>query len=193
MSKACAVIAATLLLPGCAYLGERGRDLGDIVRLEGAVGVGIQANVAAGELLHLGVGSSRRWSAGWEYGLPTCEKRIEDHFPLSYAWSVIEPDVAALHTLKWGEGPENPRHRCPVMAPGALSSGTVRKPAMQFWNLEVGVMALAVGVEAGVNPAELLDFVLGFLGIDIARDDDAEGRRARRLWIPAGPDLLSEP
>src|SRR5690349_23980207 len=88
------------LTPGCAWLGARGRDLGDVVRVEGSVGVGLQAHANAGEILHLGFGSSRRWSAGWAYGIPTNERRAEDHLPLSFVQSLMEPDAAALHSLK---------------------------------------------------------------------------------------------
>ena len=56
------VAAAIPLFTGCAYLGARGNDLGDIVRLEGSVGAGLQAHVNAGDLLHAGLGSSRRWN-----------------------------------------------------------------------------------------------------------------------------------
>jgi len=187
-----AAATAASLLSGCAYFGARARDLGDIVRLEGSLGVGLQANVNAGELLHLGIGSRRCKSAGWAYGLSTSERRVEDHFPLSYVATILNPDVAALHTLKIGDGPEQPQHRCPMVAPGAFSSGTVHKPAMQFWNIEAGVMLVGVGVEAGVNPAELVDFILGIFGLDIAGDDSREGRARRRLWVPDEPALLSE-
>lgn len=182
-------LVLVLLLPGCTWLGARGRDLGDIVRVEGSVGVGLQANVTVGELLHLGVGSSRRSSGGWAYGIPTSERRVEAHLPLSIieAW-----DHEALHVLKIGDGPDPALHRCPIVAPATFESGRIRKPAMQFWNLEIGVMAIAVGAEVGVNPAELVDFVLGWIGLDIGGDDDVEARALRRLWIPASPELLSE-
>ncbi|HEY3227288.1 MAG TPA: hypothetical protein VGK61_09885 [Planctomycetota bacterium] len=185
------IFAAVPLLTGCGYLSQRARDLGDIFRVEGSVGTGLQANVTAGELAHLGVGSSRRWSAGWAYGITTKERRSEDHFPLSYAWAIIEPETAALHVLKIGEGQGLPQHRCPVLGPAGFSSGSFEKPPMQYWDLEVGVMVLAVGFEVGFNPAELLDFILGIAGIDIAGDDDAAGRARRRLWVPVEPDLHS--
>jgi hypothetical protein len=180
------------LLPGCVWIGARGRDLGDIVRVEGSVGVGLQANVTVGELLHLGVGSSRRSSAGWAYGIPTSERRVEDHFPLSLVESWDHAGLEALHVLKIGAGTDPAVHRCPIIAPATFESGRIRKPAMQFWNLEIGVMAVVVGAEVGVNPAELVDFVLGWFGIDIGGDDDPEARAHRRLWIPASPELLSE-
>ena len=191
MKRTIAVVAV-LLLSGCAYFEPRGRDLGDIFRLEGSIGVGLQANATAGELLHLGIGSSRRWSGGWAYGMSTSERRVEDHFPLSFVSSCLNPEITGLHTLKSGGGPEHPQHRCAAVAPGAFSSGTVRKPAMQYFNLEVGFMAVVLGVEAGFNPAELVDFVLGIFGLDIAGDDAVDVRSRRRLWIPADPELFSE-
>ena len=186
-------IAVLALLPGCGYLAARGRDLGDIVRLEGSVGIGLQADISAVEILHIGLGSSRRRTAGWAYGIPTAEKRREDHLPLSYIRSLIDPDVAGLHSLKMGSGPEKASHRCDIVGPFSLSSGSVRKPAMQFWSIEAGVFLVAVGIQVGANPAELLDFVLGVFGFDIAGDDDEAGRDARKLWIPAEPELKRSP
>jgi len=183
--------ALLLLLPGCAWLGGRVDDLGDIVRVEGSIGVGLQANMNAGELLHLGLGSSRRWSAGWAYGLATEERRVEDHFPLSFVSSLIHPDAPGLHTLQMGP-PDAPFHRCPMVAPVTFERGTIRKPPMQFWSLEAGVMALVIGAEVGFNPAELADFLLGIFGIDIGSDDDPDGRARRKLWIPTSPILHSE-
>ncbi|HKS17291.1 MAG TPA: hypothetical protein VJU16_08260 [Planctomycetota bacterium] len=181
-----------LLLPGCAYLESRARDVGDIVRLEASIGTGLQAHVNAGEVLHLGLGSSRRWTAGWAYGITTTERRVEDHLPLSYFASLSDPETVSLHKLRIGDDVQNLLHRCDVVAPVSFASGTMRKPAMQFWNLEVGVMAVVVGVEAGVNPAELVDFLLGIVTLDIAGDDDPLDREGRRLWIRSGPDILSD-
>jgi len=179
------------LTPGCAWLGARGRDLGDVVRVEGSVGVGLQAHANAGELLHLGFGSSRRWSAGWAYGIPTNERRVEDHLPLSFVQSLMEPDAAALHSLKIGGKDDYAKHRCYAVAPCTFDSGSIRKPTMQFWDIEAGFMLLAVGAEIGFNPAELVDFILGVFGLDIADDDTEEGRARRRLWVPASPDPRS--
>ena len=191
MSRA-PVLLVLALLPGCTWLGERGRDLGDVVRVEGAVGVGLQAHVNVGELAHLGLGSSRRWSAGWAYGIPTAERRVEDHLPLSYVMSLIEPDAEALHTLKLGKRNDNLKHRCPAVAPCTLASGSIQRPPMQFWSLEIGLMALVVGAEIGFNPGELVDFLLGLFTLDLAKDDDPEGRAARRLWIPTSPDIITD-
>jgi hypothetical protein len=191
--KPIAAIAALLALSGCGYLSDRGRDFGDIWRLEASVGAGLQANVNAGEFAHLGVGSSRRWSGGWAYGLATSERRSEDHFPLAYAWSILEPEVQGLHFLRIGDEAPRPQHRCAVVCPGVLSGGSLRKPPMQYWNLEIGVMALVVGVDVGFNPAEFLDFLLGIFVIDLGDDDEPEGRARRALWVSSVQDRPPEP
>jgi hypothetical protein len=63
---------------------------------------------------------------------------------------------------------------------------------MQFWDLEVGVMALVAGVDLGFNLAEFADFFLGWFGLDLGGDDTREGRARRRLWIPSEPEGLTE-
>ena len=64
---------------GCSYASARLSDLGDIVRLEGHIGYGLQAHVNTGEIGHFGVGSSRQWSAGWIYGGAARNTSTEEH------------------------------------------------------------------------------------------------------------------
>src|SRR5437763_906425 len=62
----CASVPLWLVLfSGCSYAKARLEDFGDIFRLEGHAGYGLQAHANVGELFHLGAGSSRQWSAGW--------------------------------------------------------------------------------------------------------------------------------
>jgi hypothetical protein len=183
---------AVPLLSGCAWLGARGRDLGDIFRVEGSIGVGLQANVTGTELLHLGAGSSRRHSGGWAYGFGTSERRDEDHLPLSLISMFGDPDSAALHSVRLRSDKENPWHGCQIVGPVTFDKGPITKSAMQFWDLEVGVMALVAGVDLGFNLAEFADFFLGWFGLDLGGDDTREGRARRRLWIPSEPEGLTE-
>ena len=75
------VLVLTLFLPGCAYFKSRARDFGDIVRLEGSIGAGLQANVTAGELLGAPwfvsgevIHGDKR---GRELGFPTANIRLD--------------------------------------------------------------------------------------------------------------------
>ncbi len=47
---------------------------------------------------------------------------------------------------------------------------TRRPGRLAQWDLDVGA-SLIVGVHGGFNPVEMVDFILGFVGIDIADDD----------------------
>jgi len=51
----------------------------------------------------------------------------------------------------------------------------IAKSFMEWTQLEAGVQAGIFGGRIGANPLELVDFVLGFAGIDIASDDVAPG------------------
>ena len=177
--------ALLLALPsvGCAYMGDRGADFADCFRFEGSVGVGVQANVAVGELFHLGVGSSRRWSAGWRYGAATTEKRVEDHFPLSYVWTLVAPDTESLHSLRIGEDAKTSQHRCYIVLPGELNRSLWKKDPLHYYDIEVGVMAAILGAQVGFSPGEFVDWLLGWFGADIA-GDDGDRRAKKRLYRP---------
>ena len=77
---------------GCSYASARAHDLGDIVRLEGHVGYGLQAHANVGELFHLGAGSSRQWSAGWVYGRVAHGTSTEEHLPLTAVYTLLNPE-----------------------------------------------------------------------------------------------------
>jgi hypothetical protein len=47
----------------------------------------------------------------------------------------------------------------------------MRSARIHAFNIEAGVFVLVVGARAGFSPGEFLDFLLGWVGIDIAGDD----------------------
>jgi len=183
MKKLAAVILLALPASGCGgYAVDRVRDFGDIWRIELGAGGGLQADAAVGELLHLGVGSSRRWSLGWRYGEGCAEKRVEDHFPLSIVWSAVAPDTESLHSLRWGDGTQS-QHRCSGIVPGELRHGSHEKASIHYWDIEVNVFALLVGANIGFSIGQFVDWITGFFGADLG-DDDGERRPHRKYWKP---------
>jgi hypothetical protein len=183
-----ALFLAPALLSGCVYGRDRLNDFADIFRLEGQAGYGLQAHAQAGELAHVGLGSSRRWSAGLVYGRIGTQDVTEDHLPLTILWSILDPEKEHVHRL--GLGTEG-AHRCYLIFPGALNPGTLEKDEIRYLDLEAGFLAGVAGLEAGVSPGEFLDWFLGLLKfdaswtfLDIAGDDAPEWREGRRLWTP---------
>ncbi len=186
-----AVLLAVLPAAGCVWAEERALDFADMFRAEGQVGYGLQAHVNAGEILHAGLGSSRAWRAGIVYGSAESNETIEDHFPLSFYWTITDASQEAVHILPVGREGRRGVHRCYLLFPGAIGGGTVQKADLHFLDLEVGGLILFWGFEAGFSPGELLDWILGLFKIvdtwtflDIAGDDPPLARELKRLWIP---------
>jgi hypothetical protein len=161
-------------------------------RVELSVGVGLQAGAMATELVHVGAGSSRRYTAGLFYGDLTSEKRIEDHFPLSYVWTLIDPDARSLHSLRWGPGDGAAQHRCFLVFPGELNRSSLERDLLHYWDVEANVFAAVLGVEVGFSLGELVDFLLGLVTVDIAGDDGYDNRLTRKIWRPV-PEHSGEP
>lgn len=174
-------LAPLLLLSGCAYAEARARDLGDILRLEGRVGYGLEAHANAGELAHAGVGSAREWNAGWRYGKAEAVAATQHHLPVSIVRSFLEPETEHVHSLEFESGG---LHQCFLLFPGGINPGGLEKVPSHFLDVEIGFLAGVVGAEAGVSLGETLDFLLGFAGVDFGDDDDPERRATKTVWRP---------
>ena len=171
---------------GCSYAGARVRDLGDILRLEGRVGYGLEAHANAGELAHVGLGSAREWNAGWTYGRAGTSDAVEHQFPVTIVRSFLTPEAEHVHSTDLGE---DIRHECFLAFPGGINAGGWEKVPSHFLDLEVGFLAGVVGMEAGVSLGETLDFVLGVFRfsdswtfLDFGDDDDPERRAYKSVW-----------
>jgi len=183
-----AAAAAALSASACTYARDRLHDFADIFRLEGQVGYGLRAHANAGELAHVGLGSSRQWSAGWVYGQAGTQDVTEDHLPFSLVWSILDPEKEHVHRLTLGT---DGTHRCYLIFPGALNPGTLEKDEIRYLDFEAGFLAGVVGIEAGVSVGEFFDWLIGLVKfdpswtfLDIAGDDSPELRAGRRLWFP---------
>lgn len=154
---------------GCTYLQERGEDFLDVWRGD-LLGPGLPGAWAhAGPLAHVGLGgpitpgicATEDVGVGWAYPLPPEGRRCgEGYFLL-------------LHSAD-GD------HRCFGILPFLTGANADRSP-LHLCDLEVGANVLFFGIRAGFSPGEFLDFLLGWFGPDIARDDPAEERARRSL------------
>ena len=191
LARGAVLVGGIPLLLGCAWAEQRALDLADCFRLEGRVGYGLQAHANAGELLHAGLGSSKSWGAGLLYGRAESNVALEDHLPFSVVWTLVDRTQESLHRLPVGEEGKEGTHRCFLLFPGMIGTGTVVKPDVHFFDLEAGFLALFWGLEIGFSLGEFLDLLAGLLKfddawtfLDPAGDDPPPERDRRRLWIP---------
>jgi hypothetical protein len=126
------------------YLPNRVMDVLDIVRLRAAVGPGLEAGVRVTDVGALYMGNSRSF---W-VGIPG--ERAPGSFP--------RPAGAAQ---KQGL----------VLFGVDASDVTPNPPRYEFSEIGAQLHLGVVGVEAGVVPAELADFLVGLFGMDPSGDD----------------------
>ncbi len=126
------------------YIPNRVLDVFDVVRLRARLGPGVAVDVRATQVAAAFVGSYASVYAG----LPGPRNRRLPKLPVGLeSRSGVQASVADA-TVTGGIGPDY----------GPAEIG-------------VGVQALLIGVDVGVEPLELLDLVAGLFFIDL-RDDD---------------------
>ena len=186
---------------GCRSIAPgRMLDLGDCGTLGIGVGYGLDVTVQAGALAEasLGIGHYVRylgWNGHtgvtkWENAQLSCPPSLfmsvvanglrEDGcclLPPETFYAVPEPNRM--------DAPPRPGTRTPAGSESKhfgyafpLLSEQGRRRTCTFHNatrLEAEVSLGVVSVRAGINPLEILDFLLGFLGFDIAGDDPPRG------------------
>ena len=126
------------------YLPNRVLDLADIFRLRARVGPGLGLHVRATEHVGLFAGSYRSVYAG----LPGPRTNTTCRLPVG------REDLKGLALMGVEATDDTPHH-----------------PAYSRSEFDVGVHALILGVEAGVDPVQAGDFLAGFLGLDPSGDD----------------------
>jgi hypothetical protein len=200
-----AVLAFLLALGGCRYLRDRGADLLDPFRASVGVGSVAGVRVRAVGVVDTGLmmGVKPRASAlGWRYGTPlhfSAKDRTLDAdqsevirstsltgldlaagsyrsartsaalLPGIFTWTDATP--TGYEWLVPEEG-EDFRERHWVWS--RETSRRNRYAQVHAFDVEVEVAALAY-LELGLSPGEIADFFLGFVGVDLAKDDGGRG------------------
>lgn len=154
--RAAACLAVLLSHSGCAYLNHRARDASDILTLSGETNTyGASIQVLP---IQLGVGYGR----GQGYGLRS---------------GAMGPyEFEDRHLLVVGEKKFDPEEERGQKAydlsyiAGATLLDSKPQPWQRFLQIEAA-LGFGVGVRAGLNIGELLDFLIGLTTVDIAHDD----------------------
>ena len=200
---ACAALAIVFVAfcSGCRSIAPgRMLDLGDCGTLGVGAGYGLDATVQAGALAEasLGIGHYIRY-VGWNGHTGVTEwQNAQLSWPPSLFMSALamgmaKSDCCLLPPETFYAVPEpnrmdalpRPGNRTPAGSESKhfgyalpLLSEQGRRRTCTFHNatrLEAEVSLGVVSVRAGINPLEILDFLLGFLGFDIAGDDPPRG------------------
>lgn len=187
-----------------AYMADRGRDFGEIVRIQIGVGAGLGASAQAGPAAHVGFGLGvipYDLGVGWVYGEgyafgANSGQRMDSEIYWPFTWIHIDGDPLGkgLHTGGDGIGQRGVgghRHVCWNLFPGLIAEEpdaglmhwtprgleTDRRGHIHSWDVEAAVYAGFIVARVGFSPGEFLDFILGWFGVDIAQDDTADEER----------------
>ena len=161
---------------GCAspYWKDRGADMADVFTATVGVGLGATARIGplhaglganfdlygieAGKVGELGRTGALVWDAGGHFA--------GDYSLLAWGKSHIDLDGDSRFRGKNLYPDRGPPGWIPFWNPPSD-----RNPNPARWTQIEVAAGLLGGVRLGFNPGELLDFVLGFFGIDIYNDD----------------------
>ena len=173
------------------YLANRARDFGECFRLQVGAGKGVGAAVRAGGLVHAGLflgRNSRNLGIGWVYGdgyafgAGASGKRRSDK---EGGFTILNFDFHEELVPRRGgeEGLVLEEHFCFGLLPAIFSSvddrnlwsnqalKASRRAHVHAFDIEAEVHALFLFTKVGFSPGELVDFLLGWFGADIAQDD----------------------
>jgi hypothetical protein len=184
----CSVAVAVLC--GCA---SRMADLRDCGRLSVGVGLGLSADVKVGDLTHPSLGLM---TVTHRVGLENREivgywKEGECAFPLIEVPNKLGEDCGFFTSYGrdlFAEGHDGARDQCHVVGfwlpfeRYKVGSCELKQSAFNSTtDLQAGLTLGVVSARVGVNPLEIVDFLLGFVGLDIAGDDEREPVETARL------------
>jgi hypothetical protein len=187
--------------PGCGYVADRGLDFLDQYRIAAGVGPTAGVRWSSVGLVDTGLmfGLKPRDTAiGWRYGVPAAPALggglvDVDQAQLLVATSIVGLDydagryasarhrVAVLPALfcwvdaspdaiSWQVPEDGDSYDDEVWLWSASAFDAVRYQQVHAFDAEFD-LALFGYLDLGYSPGELLDFLLGFVGIDLAADD----------------------
>lgn len=178
-------VSLSLLLlagTGCGYMSRRGEDFLDVWKLEGHFSALPGAWVQAGPVVHTGLGWSGGWvssRAGFRYNTlsPEGGRWVESGANVHGA-GPTEAYYFFVH-ISYDSGAS--KHSCFALLPPLLNREGVHRNWIHDFDLEAAVVPF-LGLSVGFSLGEFVDFLLGWFGIDLARDDTEDGRAARDYY-----------
>jgi len=159
-------VLSLILLCSCAsgdYWVDRRNDLADIFTL--TVGTGLGAKARAGPF-HAGlfVGEDTYGLRGGTWG-------DQEAHSTSDAWNPIDFDILVMSMEQYRASNSSRRNKTFFAQGGPLLCGVDSHDSAAYYTQIETAVAVVGELRVGMNPGELLDFLLGFTTLDIYGDD----------------------
>ncbi|TET36515.1 MAG: HEAT repeat domain-containing protein [Planctomycetota bacterium] len=161
------LLLLVLAITGCSYVNKRLLDLSDIIIIKIHQGYGLGVKVRASEFIGTQVGFCA--SVSW----PTRLRDIEymapnfDHYiGLGFVGGVFTNELRP--NMKW---PNDEDMFSTSINIGPFCIWDMETPLHRWADCSLGLFVVIGGITIGVSPGEILDFAVGFSGIDIGNDD----------------------
>ena len=176
------LLATALLASGCAtYVRDRVADAGDIFTVTVGTGIGVTAKAGP---IHTGLGFDIDLYGlrGGEFGSFVPDRKTDTLLPPSCNAAVIAAAIGAFGPHKSRAWARGKTFSSPYLDTGELlpfldlpwnndaECHPLIDPQWTQTDLSVGLIA---SVRLGFNPGELLDFLIGIVGLDLYGDDIA--------------------
>ena len=198
-----ALIIGLLLLAGCAtpfgtYMKDRGNDFADIFKADIGYGLGIDAHVIATDFIATGAGASATSKIGFKGRYVDDWKDYHIGIPIlpfiewmntsqcggaHVDWCIT--DVAQLGTGKGGTVHEDSSFpstgSMSILFVNTIGFVDDKKPLLDKFDLECSATAGVIGVHIGFSPGQLFDFVFGWTGMDIGKDDTKDKEKSAKM------------
>ncbi len=179
----CGAIAAGCKAPN---LRDRLDDTAEILRLNVGLGPGLLVNAHATRPIAVGVGAYRarrfgfRNGSGWIWD----ERRYDTNLIIPiWGWEDVEATYygGMPETLLHGDArdPLRPRHDTGFWR-WAEEPLTINNPNRGWLEVSANVHAVFIGVDVGFDVGELLDWLVGWVGLDPAGDDRSTGKELEK-------------
>lgn len=157
------VLAAGLLLPGCGYVRDRVRDAGDVFHLDVSLGPQAGASIRLTHLVQAGAQVEGFWTGEGPEDLSF----ETGHLAVNGRWA----GIYKRRGHEGGLGPESLGPRLYSRKYDAEYEEEYRDQPRTADEFGFSLALLVVGVEVGFRPVEAFDFITGFFGLDVLRDD----------------------